>query len=171
MYRDFCLLCQIDHTEFSSLSSDGEFECIEVHILPIQCCELRDTQSCRVDTLRDRIISFSLDSLSRYCLKKSLYLFTCQKSNLSIQYSHEIEGRRIETVNLFFFQIFEPRSDSDDMSIDRLHGESTICEREPPGIKILFFDIFYFWFWIQFCELNEGGFPIFYCIFIDWWEE
>gem|GEM_PF-6606126 len=33
LYCGFCLFCQIDNSELSSLSSDGEFECFKVHII------------------------------------------------------------------------------------------------------------------------------------------
>jgi hypothetical protein len=51
LYSDLRTVCQIDDTEFASLASYSELESIEVDILPTQCCELRDTQSSRVDTL------------------------------------------------------------------------------------------------------------------------
>ena len=36
---------EIHNTELASLTSYSEFECLEVHISFIQCCELRDTQA------------------------------------------------------------------------------------------------------------------------------
>ena len=38
-------LGEIDDAELASLTPYSEFECLEVHILLMECCELRDTQS------------------------------------------------------------------------------------------------------------------------------
>ena len=51
LYRERCYLCEIDDTELASLPTDGELERLVVHILAIQCCELRYTQTRRIDTL------------------------------------------------------------------------------------------------------------------------
>ena len=108
---------EINDPELTSLSSYGEFESLEVHIRAIQCCELRYTQSCGVDTLRYRIVSFSLDGFSRDRHEVPLDLFSREECHLSILYSHEVKCGWIETVYLFLLHIFEPRPDRDDMSV------------------------------------------------------
>lgn len=62
-YFFFRLRCEIDDTEFISFSSYGELECLEIHIISIKMCQLRDTESRRVDTLHDRDIPFPLYAL------------------------------------------------------------------------------------------------------------
>ena len=110
---------EIDDPELASLSSYSKLERLEVHILTVQCCELRYTQSCGVNTLRYRVVSFSLDRLSRDRYEVPLNLFSREECHFSILYLHQVKCGRIETGDLFLFQILEPRSDRDDMSV---HG-------------------------------------------------
>ncbi len=119
--RSLRLLCEIDDTELSSLSSYGEFESFEIHIISIEGGELRDTQSRRVDTFTDRIVTLSLDRLTGNRREESFDLFAREKCHFSISDPHEIERRRIETCDLFLFQVLQPGSDRDDMSIHGLH--------------------------------------------------
>jgi hypothetical protein len=120
LYGEGCSLGEVDDAELASLTAYGEFERLMVHILTVQRCELRYTQTCRIDTLRYRIVSFSLDSLSWYRREVALDLLAREECHLSVLHSHEVECGRIEAVDLFLLEILEPRSDRDNMSIDRL---------------------------------------------------
>lgn len=124
LYRIPSCLSEIDDPKFPSFPTHSEFERFKIHITSIECREFRDTQSRRVDTLSDRIVTLSLDCLSDDSSEKPLDLFTREKCHFSISDLHEVEGCRIETVDLFLLQVFEPRPDRDDMSIHGLHGES-----------------------------------------------
>ena len=51
LYGETRLLGEVDDTELASLTSYGELERLEVHILAVQCCQLRYTQTRRIDAL------------------------------------------------------------------------------------------------------------------------
>ena len=51
LYGDARLFREVDDAELASLTSYGELERLEVHILAVQRCQLRYTQARRVDTL------------------------------------------------------------------------------------------------------------------------
>lgn len=51
LYGETRLFREVDDAELASLASYGELERLEVHILAIQRCELRYTQTRRVDAL------------------------------------------------------------------------------------------------------------------------
>lgn len=103
IYGNLCSFCKINHTHFSSLSSDRKLECIEIHISDVERGKLRDTKSSRIYTLGYSIISLSLDSFSRDSLKKSLYFFACKKRHFSVGDLHKVERGRIKTVDFLFF--------------------------------------------------------------------
>lgn len=124
LYSETRYVGEVDDTELASLASDGELERLEVDILTVQSRELRYTQPCRVDTLRYRIVSSSLYRFSRYRREVPLYLLSREECDLSVLYSHEVEGGRIEAGDLLLLQVFEPRPDRDDMCVHRLRGES-----------------------------------------------
>lgn len=137
----FCCWGEVDGTEFVSLSSDSELHRIERDRDTIETRELGDTKSCRVDTLHDSEISDTLDRICWYDGEKSLDLFTSEKCHLSITHLQEIESRRIEALDSFFLQVFQPWSDRDDMSIHSLRRESAIGELESPAIEVLLRDM------------------------------
>ena len=134
---------EIHGSELVSFSSDSEFHRFEIDIVSIQIREFWDTQSGRVDALADSKISHSLDIFLVDDRKKSFDFFICQKSHFTIWCLHEIETGRIDWLDSFLFQIFEPATECDDMSIDRLDWESRIREIQSPCIDIIFFDRFY----------------------------
>ena len=128
VYGVFRRLCQIDNTELASLASYCEFERVEIDIISIEGGQLRYSQSRRIDTLRDGIVTLTLDRITHNISEESLYLFMGEKCHFSILCLHQIERRGIETSYLFLLQILEPTPDRDDVSIHRLHRESCICE-------------------------------------------
>ncbi len=103
LYRIFRFLCEIDDPHFVSFSSDGKFECFEIYIFLIQCCELWYTEASRINTLTYRIVTFSLDGFSLDRLKKSKNFIIGQEGNFTIGRFEEIEYSRIDAGNLFFF--------------------------------------------------------------------
>ena len=115
---------QVDDAEFASLPTHSEFERLEVHILAVQRCQLRYPQTRRIDALRYGIVSFSLDSFSWYRREVSLDLISREECHLSVLHAHEVECGRIETGDLLFFQVFEPRPDRDDVCIHRLRRQT-----------------------------------------------
>jgi hypothetical protein len=124
LYGEGCSLGEVDDAELASLTAYGEFERLMVHILTVQCCEFRYTQTCRIDTLRYRIVSFSLDSLSWYRREVALDLLAREECHLSVLHTHEVECGRIKTIDLLLLQILEPRAYRDDMSVHRLGRQS-----------------------------------------------
>ncbi len=41
----FCAFCQVDNSDFGTLTADDEFHGIEIDTVTVEICEFRDTQS------------------------------------------------------------------------------------------------------------------------------
>ena len=52
-------ICKVNNANFTSFTTDGELESLEIDVTSVECGKLTDTQPGRIDTLHDRVISES----------------------------------------------------------------------------------------------------------------
>lgn len=164
------IFSEVDNAQFISLSTYGEFHRFQIHIATIESGEFRNTEPGRIDTFTDGKISFSDQSFSLNTFEESFDFLLSQKSNFTIWSLHEINGGWIEAGYLFLLEVFEPTSNSDHMGIYGFDRESSICERQSPGIKIFFHYGFNYWFSNRSRKLEKWRLPVFDSIAGGWWQ-
>ena len=128
---------EIDDAHPSTLTTHAKLPTREVDTRTIECTELGDTQTRRVDTLDDGTIAHPLDRPRVDRREYPLDLLGREEGHLTFFLFHEVDHDGVEAGDTFFACVLEKRPKRDHISIACAHRSSALVERQSKLIRIL----------------------------------